>query len=104
MVGDEMAVGAAGMQQLRHGVVERLERSPAAVQKAQAAGQHVAARRHARQAADIVLVETETARGEPVEVRRRNTTSAIGAKQMAVERIEQDKDGLHDATSGSMGR
>src|SRR6185437_34607 len=54
MVGDEMAVDAGLAEQLRKGIVERLQRSPAAVQEGEPAGLHVASRRHAGQAADIV--------------------------------------------------
>ena len=98
MVGDQMAVDAGVVEQLRHRVVERLQRAPASVQKRQTSGQHVAARRHARQAADIMAVKRKAARGEPIEVRRRDAFPAIGAEQMTIQRIEQDEDSFHGAT------
>ena len=62
VVGHEVAVDAGLVQQLGEGVVERLQRAPAAVQEGQAAGQHVAPGRHAGQAADIVVVEGDATR------------------------------------------
>ena len=95
VVGDQVAVDAGPVQQLGEGVVERLQRPPAAVQEAQPAGLHVAPCRHAGQATDIVPVEGQRARRQPVEVGCRDARAAIGPQQVPVERVEQDEDGLH---------
>ncbi len=70
MVGDEVAVDARLEEDFREGIVEGFERPPTPVQEAQAARLHVAAGRHAGQAADIVPVEGHRPLGQPVEIRR----------------------------------
>ena len=95
VVGHEMAVDAGLVQQFRKGVVEGLQRAPAAVQEGKAAGQHVAPGRHAGQAADIVAVERHRAARQPVEVRRRDPRAAVGAEHVPVQRVEEDENGLH---------
>ena len=72
VVGDEVGIDAAFAQKIGKGVVERLERSPPAVQEIQATGLHVPPRGHAGETADIVVVKDQRACGERVEVRRRN--------------------------------
>ena len=58
MVGDQVGINAMLMQHARQRMVEGLQRPPAAMQEIQSAGVHVAPRRHARQAADVVIVES----------------------------------------------
>src|SRR5262249_14860901 len=74
---------------------EWLHRAPAAMQEIEAAGQDIAPRRHARQAADIVPVEGHATLGQPVEVRRRYPRAAVWAEQMPIERIEQHEHSFH---------
>jgi hypothetical protein len=95
MVADQVGIDALGLQQLGQRVVERLERAPAAVHEVEPAGVQVAPRRHAGQAADIVAVKSQRARGEAVEIGRLDPRPAIGPERQAVERIEQHEHGFH---------
>ena len=95
VVGDEVAVDAGLAQQLGKRIVERLERPPAPVEKAETSGLHVAARRHAGQAADIMTLECCGALGKTGEIGRRHARSAIWGEHMAVERVEKNEDGFH---------
>ena len=57
VVGDEVRVNAAVLQQFRHRVVEGFQRPPAAVQEVVAPGVQFTARRHAGHAAHVAAVE-----------------------------------------------
>ena len=52
-----MAVDPVLVKEFGEGVVEGLERAPAAVQESEAPGQHVAPRGHAGEAPDVVALE-----------------------------------------------
>ena len=85
VIGNEMAVDPGVMQQFGERVVERLEWTPAAMQKRQPAGKHVAPRRHARQRTDIVIVVDHRAFRETVEIRRRHALATISAEHLPVQ-------------------
>jgi hypothetical protein len=95
VVRDDVRIDAAGAEKARERVVERLERAPGAVHEVEPSGVEIPAGRHARQTADIVGVEDNGARGEAVEVRRRDRVSAVTAKCVAVERVPQGEDEAH---------
>ena len=95
VIGDQMRMHIPRFQRFGKGIVERLKRTPAAMQKRQMPGQHVAPRRHAGHRADIMAVIDPRPRRQPVEIRRRNAGAAIGRQHVTVQRIEQDKDGFH---------
>src|SRR4029077_4197321 len=81
----EMAVDPVLEKEFGEGVVEGLERPPAAVQESEAPGQHVAPGGHAGEAPDVVALECGGARCEPVEVRRRDARTAVGTEDVPVE-------------------
>ena len=97
MVRDQVRIDALLVQQRRERVVEGFQRAPAAVQEIQAPGMQVAPRRHARQAAHVVLVEGDALRSQAAEVRCGDRFTAVRRKGAPVERIEQDEDGAHEA-------
>ena len=95
MVGDQMAVDAMAFQHFRQRMVERLHRPPASVQEADPARLQIAPRRHAGQAADIMVVEHERALRQALEVRRRHEIRTVAFEDSPVEGIEQHEDGAH---------
>ncbi len=95
VVGDQMRVDSGVSHHLREGVVERLERTPAAVHEIEPTGVQVAACRHARKAADEVCVESHAAAGEAIEIRRLDRSGSIAAERGAHQGIEKDEDGAH---------
>ncbi len=95
VVGDQVAVDAGLVQDLRKGVVEGLHRPPTPVQEGKPACQHVAARRHARQRAYVMAVVRARALGQPVEVRRRDALAAVRAEHVAIQRVEQHEHAFH---------
>ena len=104
VVGHEVRVHALPVQDLGERVVERLERSPRAVQERQPAGVHVAPRGHARQAADVMVVERDAALREALEVGRLHGAAAVAFQRTPVERIEQHEDHFHGAPSAAAPR
>ena len=91
----EMGIDAMLAQQFRHGIVERLQRPPTAVQKAVASRVQIAPRRHTRHAAHIRVVKGHAALGQPRKVGRMRPVTAIGRQHPPVERVEHDHDGAH---------
>ncbi len=104
MVGDKMAVDAGRPQQLREGIVKRLERPPTPVKKVEPAGLHVAPSRHAGQAACIVPLEDRRPPCQPVEIGRRDPAAVIGSEHMPVERVEENKNALHPSSPNHRAR
>ncbi|QFI68913.1 hypothetical protein EKH55_4039 [Sinorhizobium alkalisoli] len=90
-----MAVRAGPAQHLGEGVVERLKRSPAPVEKAEPPCLQVATRRHAGQAADVVALERGRALWQAVEIGRRQTPPSIWGEYVSVERVKKHENGLH---------
>jgi hypothetical protein len=70
VIADQMGVDAVLAEDLRHRVVERLERAPAPVDEVEPAGVQIAASRHAGQAPDVMGVEDDRALGEAIEAGR----------------------------------
>jgi hypothetical protein len=95
MVGDQMRMNAGLAHELRKRVVERFQRPPAPMHEVEPAGVQVAPGRHARKAADIVVVECHRRLREPIEVRGGDRGSAITAEAVADQRIEEDEDRAH---------
>lgn len=79
VVGDQVGIDAVLAHQLGKRVVERLQRPPAAVHEVQPAGVQVTARRHARKAADPVVLESDAPLGETVEIRRGDRAMTFSA-------------------------
>ena len=102
VIGDQMGVDPGFTHHLGKRVVERLERSPAAMHEVQASGMQIAARGHAGQAADEMRVEGDRAAGEAVEVGRSNALRAIAADRAAHQRVEQDENRAHGSIPGSV--
>ena len=72
------------MSTLAHNRLKEIER----------AAQNVVARRHARQGAGVVAVESHRAGGEPVEIGRLELGSAVRAQHVPVKAVEQDDDDI----------
>jgi hypothetical protein len=60
VVGDFVGVHAVLVQRLGHGIIERLERPPAAVQEVVTAGVDLAPRGHARHGADVLSARRQS--------------------------------------------
>jgi hypothetical protein len=95
VVGDQVRVDPSLVQQGGERVVEGLQRAPPAVQEIEPTGVHVAPCWHAGQAAHIVAVKRDSALREPLEIRCLDRGATVGLQGKAVERIEQQEDGLH---------
>ncbi len=102
VVGDQMAVDPGLPEQVGQVVVEGLERAPGAVQEVEPPGLHVAPCRHAGHAADEMPLEGDAPLRQPIEIGRRDLAAAIGAENVAVERIEEEINETHG--SGTPGR
>src|SRR5690606_35558271 len=76
MIAYQMGMDAASGHHARHGTVERLERTPPAVQEIKPSSMQVAACRHARHPADPGLVERYGALRKPCEIRTVNPFAA----------------------------
>ena len=85
MVGYKMGVDAVLLHDLGEGIIKGFQRPPAAMQEMAAASVKVAARRHAGQAADIVIVKSHRPLLEPGEIRRVNRLRAIGLHGISVQ-------------------
>ena len=70
VIGDEVRMNPGVTHHLRKGIVERLERAPAAVHEIQPPGVQVATSRHAREAADEVGIEGNALLRKAIEIRR----------------------------------
>jgi hypothetical protein len=64
-----MGVNTGFAEDLGHGVVERLERTPAAMQEVVAVSVHLTTRRDARHGTSVEIVERDRLRGESREIR-----------------------------------
>ncbi len=98
MIADQMGVDPLLAQKRRQGIVERLERAPASVQKVVSAGQQVPSRGHAGHAAHPVVVERDASVGQPAKVRSVYVLAAVRRQHMAVQRVEHDDNRFHDGT------
>ena len=85
MVGYKMGVDAVLLHNLGERIIKGFQRPPAAMQEMAAASVKVAARRHAGQAADIVIVKGHRPLLEPDEIRRVNRLRAIGLHGISVQ-------------------
>jgi hypothetical protein len=65
------------------------------MQEAQTPGLHVAPRRHAGKAADVVAVEGDGALCEPVEIWGRYPRAAVAAQHVTIKRVEEEEDEAH---------
>ena len=96
VVGDHVAVHAALLAQHgRQAFVPRLHRAPRRLQEVDPPGEHLAARRHARQGAGEVVVEHRAALRQPVDVGRDGELVAVAAQVVAVQGVHDDEDGSH---------
>ena len=89
VVGDQVGVHAALLQQLRHGVVKGLQRPPAAVEEVIAAGVQLPPGGHAGHGAHIAAVKLNGMPGQPLKIGGQHPVTAIGGKQMPVQRVKQ---------------
>ncbi len=90
-----MGVNAVLFEQFRHGIIKRLERPPAPVQKVVAASVQFPPRRHARHAGHIGAVEGDAPLREALEIGRMHPIAPIGRQQMSIEGIEHHHDCFH---------
>jgi hypothetical protein len=68
VIGDQMRMNANVAQFVKHGLIKRFHRSPASVHEIEPAGLDIAACRHARQAANVVLLECDGFLGKTLEI------------------------------------
>ena len=87
VVADEVRRDAGLAQHSRDGVVERLQRTPRAVEKVGPPGVQIAAGGHTRHGADVAGVESERPLGEPLEIGRVCPIAAVGRQHVPVERV-----------------
>jgi len=92
MVGAEMGVNAVLFEDLRHGVVEGFQRSPAAMEEVVAAGVEFASGGHAGQAAGVGILKLHGAGGEALEIGRVHPVAAVVGKVMPVQGVEHHHD------------
>ena len=85
MVGDDMCRCPVLLEKFRKRVIEGLERSPAAVKEMRTTCMEVSPRRHARQAADIMVVKGNRAIGEALEVRGMDGRRSIRLHRISVQ-------------------
>ena len=95
MVGKEVCVDTVQLHNFWEGVIKRLQWAPTAMQKMAATSVNVAAGWHAGKAADIVIVESDSALLEPREVWRMDCIRAVRFHCGPIERVQKDKNDFH---------
>ncbi len=93
-----MGVDPGPAQLLRHRVVERLQRSPTAVQEVVPPGVQLPSRRHARQRSGVAAVERDRPLGQPLEVGGDDRVRPVRRQQVPVQAVEHDHDRSHRVT------
>ena len=95
MVGDQMGVDSIFLEDFGHRIVERLQRSPTAVEEIVATGVQLAPSRDARHAAHITIVKSCSLFGQPREVDCLDRLAAVGRQHVTIEAIKHYHDGFH---------
>ena len=95
VVAHQMGVHAGIAQQLGHGIVEGLQRAPAAVQEIVAPRVQLPPGGHAGQTARPAVVEGHRPPCQPGEIGRFRPVAAVGFQQVPVEGIVHDHNGFH---------
>lgn len=103
VVADEVGVDAVPLENLGHGVVERLQRTPAPVEEVVAPGVEFAAGRHAGHGARVAGVVGDRAFRQAAEVGGVGPVGAVRRQQVPVEAVEHHHDGLHAVFRPSAG-
>lgn len=95
VVGDQVGVDAVLGQDLRRGIVKRLQRSPAAVHEVIGTGMQLPPCGDAGQAPDIKLVKSDHFVGKPLKIRRDGFHVSIVGEKQTVQGIVHDGDCTH---------
>ena len=91
----KVRIDAVLLQNFGDGIVKRLQRPPAAVQKGRAGCVHVPSRGHARHGTDVGILEGDTALGEALKVRGNRALATVGWEKVTIERVEHQNNGFH---------
>lgn len=95
VVGCQVAVDARFFENFRHGIIERFERPPTAVQKVGPRSVQIAARGHTGHGANVGFVESDSALRQTRKVGRVRPLTAVGREQVPVEAVEHHENGFH---------
>src|SRR6185312_11042230 len=94
MVRDEHRWDAGLFEVARDRVLPYFDGTPRLPEEVERAAEDVVPGGHARERTGVMLLEAQRARGEGIEIGRREFVAAVGAEHVPVEAIEEDDDGV----------